>query len=227
LFGVPLFRVFEFYSKILYPPDADETAMRHSKARERIIQTTEAMFSEVGYGGLNVNHVAEKAGVSIGTLYYHFPDGKVSILMAMREQISARYEEAFMERLGEGFVDDVSSFDEGLDRLLDVLINVHMENRLVLAAIESEVWGNLGLYDSLAEGIDVVSLMVQDAEPVLGVLSALLDRYPVEGLVLGDGVHFFKVMDMLIHRYVYLESTFGTREEFKRLVKKITYALLV
>lgn len=201
--------------------------MRHSKARERIIQTTEAMFSEVGYGGLNVNQVAEKAGVSIGTLYYHFPDGKVSILMAMREQIAARYHETFVERLGEGFIEEVSSFNEGLDRLFDVLIDVHRENRLVLAAIESEVWGNLGLYDSLAEGIDVVSLMVQDAEPVLGVLSALFDRYPVEGLTLGDGVHVFKVIDMLIHRYVYLESTFGTREEFKRLVKKITYALLV
>ena len=200
--------------------------MRHSKARERIIEATEVMFGEVGYGGLNVNHVAEKAGVSIGTLYYHFPDGKVSILMAMREQITARYEKAFMKKLGEGFIDGVSSFDEALDRLLDVLIDVHIENRLVLAAIESEVWGNLGLYDSLAEEVDVGSLMLQDAKPVLNILEELQGRYSVERATLGDGIMVFKIMDMLIHRYVYLESTFGSRAEFKQLVKKIVYALL-
>ena len=201
--------------------------MRQSKAKERILEVAETMFSEVGYGGLNVNHVAKKANVSIGTLYYHFPDGKVSILVAMREQISAGYEKGFIDRLGGSFFDNVSSFDEGLDGLLDVLIDIHSENRLVLAAIESEIWGNLGLYDSVVESVDVSDLMTHDAKPVLGVLRELLYRYPVDGLSLSSGVLVFKVMDLLIHRFVYLESTFGSREAFKQLVKKVTYSFMV
>jgi hypothetical protein len=58
-------------------------------------------------------------------------------------------------------------------------------------------------------------------------LRELLYRYPGDGLSLSNGVLVFKVMDLLIHRFVYLESTFGSKEEFKQLVKKVTYSLMV
>ncbi len=199
--------------------------MRHSKARERILETALAMFGDVGYAALNVNDVARAADVSIGTLYYHFPEGKVSILLEMRKRIASEYESVFRERLGEGFVDGVSSFDEGLDQLLDVLIDVHREQRLVLAAMESEVLGSLGVYDRLAEGVDVGALMAEDAVPVLGVLEALLARYPVEGVSLVDGVRLCKVFDILIHKYVYVEKIYGTKQEFKQIMKKILNSL--
>ena len=200
--------------------------MRESKAKKKILEVSEKMFSKVGYGGLNVNNVAEEAGVSIGTLYYHFPEGKVSILLEMRRQISSRYEVVLRERIGEGFVDRVSSFDEGLDGLFDVLIGVHREGRLVLAAWESLVLGNLGVYDALAGEVDVDGLMEEDARVVLGVLGALLERFPVPGLSLDNGVRVTKIMDLLIHRFVYVESLFGTEQKFKQILKKITYSLL-
>ena len=200
--------------------------MRRSKAKDRILEAAEKMFPDVGYGGLNVNHVAEKAGVSIGTLYYHFPDGKVSILMEMRKQVSDRYELALRERIGEGFIDGVTSFDDGLEALLDVLIGVHREGRLVLAAMESTVLGNLGVYDELTDSVDVDGLMEEDARVVLGILGALLDRFPVQGLSLEKGVRATKVMDLLIHRFVYVESLFGSEREFKEIIKSIIYALM-
>lgn len=62
--------------------------------------------------------------------------------------------------------------------------------------------GNLGVYDLMAERVDVGALMSEDAVPVLGVLEALLTRYPVEGVSLVYGVMLCKVIDVLIHRYV-------------------------
>ena len=200
--------------------------MRQSKAKNRILEAAEKMFPDVGYGGLNVNHVAEKAGVSIGTLYYHFPDGKVSILLEMRKQISDRYEAALKERLGEGFIDRATSFDDGLDALLDVLISVHREGRLVLAAMESMVLGNLGAYDELAGSVDVDSLMEEDARLVLGVLGDLLERFPVSGLSLDNGVRVTKIMDTLIHHFVYVESLWGSEGEFKEIIGKLIHSLL-
>ncbi len=200
--------------------------MRRSKAKEQIIETARAMFGDVGYTGLNVNTVAEVAGVSIGTLYYHFPEGKASILLEMRTMISSEYEKTFRERLGEDFIDGVSSFDDGLDRLFDVLIGLHREQRLVLAAMESEVLGNLAEYDRLAAGVDVGGLMTEDSKTVLEILKVLLDRYPVENLSLDNGVRACKVLDLLIHRYVYMEYLFGTEQEFKEMMASLVPCLI-
>ena len=200
--------------------------MRVSKAKQKILQVAETILPKVGYSGLNVNAVAEKAGVSIGTLYYHFPEGKISIIMEMRKQISSRYMNTLKEQIEERFADGVSSFDDGLDKLLDILIDLHRNDRMVIAAMESMVLGNLGAYDELATEIDVDTLMQEDAKIILSTLGTLLERFPVEGVSLEKSFRITKIMDILIHRFVYAEPVFGSEQEFKQNIRKIVYALL-
>ena len=201
--------------------------MRESKAKKRILEVADEMFRLVGYSNLNVNEIAHEAGVSIGTLYYHFPEGKMSILMEIREQIAVIYEKKFAERLDSERLQETESLDEGLELLLDNLIDIHREERLVLAAIESEVLSNLASYDQVAESVEVEDLMESDARPVIGVLEALLRRHPEEGLSIDSrGARVNKVIDVLIHRYVYVESMFGSQREFIDMMIRIVRALL-
>ncbi len=201
--------------------------MRESKAKKKILQVADEMFKQVGYANLNVNEIAREAGVSIGTLYYHFPEGKLSILMEIRSRIFDHYEKVFAERLDTERIDEASSFDEGLEWLLETLIGVHREERLVLAAMDSEVLSNLASYDKVAESIVVEELMESDARPVVGVLEALLSRHPDEGLTLkGREAKVNKVVDILIHRFVYVESMFGSEREFIDMMIRIMRALL-
>jgi AcrR family transcriptional regulator len=177
--------------------------MRESKARKRILEVADGMFKEVGYANLNVNEIAHEAEVSIGTLYYHFPEGKTSILMDIRRQISDQYTKNFAERFDLERFQEAKSFDEGLRLFLEGLIDIHREDRLVLAAMESRVLSNLASYDQVAESVDVGGLMESDARPVIGVLEALLKSHPEDGLSLdGKGVKISKVVDLLIHRFV-------------------------
>ena len=88
--------------------------MRESKAKKKILQVADEMFKRVGYANLNVNEIAHEAKVSIGTLYYHFPEGKTSILMEIRGQIADRYEKKFAERLGSERLQETASLDEGV-----------------------------------------------------------------------------------------------------------------
>jgi len=201
--------------------------MRESKAQKRILETAEAMFKELGYASLNVNDVAHRANVSIGTLYYHFPNGKQSILMEIRRQTAEHYERRFAERLDTKRLLETASFDEGLKLLLKTLIDIHREQRLILAATEVEVLSNLTTYSRLAESVDMRSLMESDARPVTEVLQALLDRHPEENLTLGGReATLNKVLDVLIHRFVYVEPLFGSEREFIDVLAKITRALL-
>lgn len=201
--------------------------MRESKARKRILEVAGEMFGRVGYGSINVNEIAHEAGVSIGTLYYHFPEGKLSILMEIRRQVADQYGRSFEERLDLGRIMEAASFDEGLGLLLEGLIEIHRESRLVLAAMDSEVLSNLASYDGVVRSVSVGELMESDARPVIGVLEALLERHPGEGLSLdGRGARVSKVVDVLIHRFVYVESMFGSEGEFVEMLVRIVRALL-
>ena len=201
--------------------------MRESKAKKKILQVANEMFRRVGYADLNVNEIAHEAGVSIGTLYYHFPDGKTSILMEIRSQIFDHYEKKFAEKIDPEHLQETASFNEGLELLLESLIDIHREERLVLAAMEIEVLSNLASYDQVAESIVVEDLMESDARPVIGVLEALLGKHPEEDLTLnGREAKVNKVIDVLIHRFVYIESIFGSEREFLDMMIKIVRALL-
>ena len=201
--------------------------MRESKAKKKILRTADEMFKRVGYASLNVNEIAHEAGVSIGTLYYHFPKGKLSILMEIRRRVADQYERSFEERLDLGRIMEAASFDEGLGQLLKGLIEIHRESRLVLAAMDSEVLSNLASYDGVVRSVSVGELMESDARPVIGVLEALLERHPGEGLNLdGRGARVSKVVDVLIHRFVYVESMFGSEGEFVEMMIRIVRALL-
>jgi AcrR family transcriptional regulator len=201
--------------------------MRESKARRRILEVAEAMFKRVGYSDLNVNEIAREAGVSVGTLYYHFPQGKTSILLEVRGRIADHYEGILTERLDRESLRGAASFDEGLRMLLELLIDIHRDERLVLAAMESEVLSNLASYDKVAESLSMGELMESDAKPVIGVMEMLLEEHPGEGLSInGRGGRVNKIMDVLIHRYVYVEYLFGSQEEFLDMMVRIVRALL-
>jgi AcrR family transcriptional regulator len=201
--------------------------MRESKAKKKILQVADEMFKRVGYANLNVNEIAHEAGVSIGTLYYHFPKGKISILMETSRRMADEYKKRFSEKLDAERLDEAASFNEGLEWLLETLIGIHREERLVLAAMDSEVLSNLASYDQVAESIVVEDLMESDARPVVGVLEVLLSRHPEEGLALdGREARVNKVVDVLIHRFVYVESMFGSEREFIDMMVKIVRALL-
>ena len=201
--------------------------MRESKARKRILETADEMFRRVGYANLNVNEIAHDAGVSVGTLYYHFPEGKLSILMEIRRRIADHYVKRFTERLGPERLGATSSLDEGLILLFETLIDIHRGERLVLAAMESEVLSNLAAYDQVAESVPVEDMMKSDAEPVTNVLETLLETHPREGLSLvGREARVNKVIDVLMHRFVYSEAAFGSEEEFTEMMIRILRALL-
>jgi len=107
------------------------------------------------------------------------------------------------------------------------LIEIHRGERLVLAAMDSEVLSNLISYDQVAESVEVKDLMESDARQVTGVLQTLLKMYPEEGLTVeGRGALVNKVIDVLIHRFVYMESTFGSEGEFVDALIRMIRALL-
>ena len=73
---------------------------RQKRSREmvsRLLDATAATIAERGLVDATTNHIAERAGVSIGSLYQYFPD-KESLVEALLERMAAEVSQRFRRR---------------------------------------------------------------------------------------------------------------------------------
>jgi AcrR family transcriptional regulator len=78
--------------------------------RSTILNKAEALLGEQGYLGLSMGGLAGAIGLSVGTLYYHFPGGKEALTLAVAERS--------LERLGSGLAEALVS-ESGLNARLE------------------------------------------------------------------------------------------------------------
>ena len=103
---------------------------RKMPLQERSKQTVAALlaaaaqvFADMGYANTSTNHIAERAGVSIGSLYQYFPS-KDAILVALAEQ---HVENAFAAVLEEVRQKRDAPARELLRALVDALLRAHLK----------------------------------------------------------------------------------------------------
>ena len=107
-----------------------DTSMRRTPQQTRsqqrvdlILNISADLFAEIGYESVTTNAIAERAGISIGSLYRYFPD-KDAILHALS---SRHYEQVRM------LFDEVCTKDAVylplavlIDRLIDAFVELHV-----------------------------------------------------------------------------------------------------
>jgi AcrR family transcriptional regulator len=74
-------------------PRKQPTQQRSIAMVNAILEACARILEERGYSGMSTNNVAERAGVSIGSLYQYFP-GKEALLVALRDRHAAQMGEA-------------------------------------------------------------------------------------------------------------------------------------
>ena len=202
--------------------------MRKSKAKQSIVKTAQKLIDKKGYSKLNVNEVAYVAKVSVGTLYYHFPKGKVDILAEIMSHKTAGYVEAFNQQIGtEGLLEKGMSLEDSLRWILKKVIEFRREDRQFLSAIQSEMFSNpedymelLNKYqdtEGLRQAIGILSeVMMKTAGsevPDLSKARAIQDRIQ-------------RVVGLLMTYQIIFPGYFGSDDEFVDLALKLFLELM-
>ena len=96
---------------------------RSQQTVDLILDTAADLFVAVGYDNATTNAIAEKAGISIGSLYRYYPD-KESILRSLAERYYAQEGQIF-ENI---FNEDLKYLPPAiiLDRIFDPLLQLHL-----------------------------------------------------------------------------------------------------
>ena len=77
------------------------TQQRSHATIEVVLEAAAQLLESAGEAGFNTNALAERAGVSVGTLYRYFPN-KQAILAALGRRDAAGIEQAMREHISSG-----------------------------------------------------------------------------------------------------------------------------
>nr|WP_278265374.1 TetR/AcrR family transcriptional regulator [Nocardia sp. AG03] len=107
-----------------FKPRKQPKQRRAAETREWILTAAAQVFAEHGYGAGTTNRIAERAGVSIGSLYQYFPN-KDAILRALMDGHIDAGTRLLGERLADGLPD---SLDDILRLFVRATIDNHRDN---------------------------------------------------------------------------------------------------
>lgn len=99
---------------------------------EAILDATVQLLDTGTVGSISTNHIAERAGVSIGTLYQYFPN-KTSVLVAVSDRRRQATKKEVIDQLAKV---DAETLDETSRQIIRILIktfsNSHRERQLTI-----------------------------------------------------------------------------------------------
>ncbi len=146
---------------------------RKKPVQQRSKDTTDALLTATlqvllkeGYASLTTTRIAERAGVSVGTLYQYYPD-RLSLVAALKR----RYFGAMLTAMHDAVPDDADeSLEEVLRLTLGALLRVKRENidlAKALRAPMAELDGSGFVRDTLAEFVATIAPRIVRAAPAV------------------------------------------------------------
>ena len=99
------------------------TQARSRMMVETILASTAEVLVKQGYAGTNTNLVAQRAGVSVGSVYQYFPN-KDSLIAALHERHAQATNRVILEVARQG---EVSSLPAHLRVLVRALLHLHQQ----------------------------------------------------------------------------------------------------
>ncbi|MFF5259346.1 TetR/AcrR family transcriptional regulator [Actinomadura viridis] len=167
-----------------------------STPRERILQATLRLIGEQGIGAVTNRAVARAAGVSLGSLTYHFPSQSDLLREALRDFVDteiaritaygARLREVDPDQAADQAADEVekavAGFAHGPEQIANLELHLHAARD---PALHETSVRSVEAYDRLATAV-LTALGIPDAERHAPAVVAMLYGLAVRRLATGD-----------------------------------------
>ncbi len=182
---------------------------------ERLLDATATTLAERGLDNTTTNHIAEQAGVSIGSLYQYFPD-KQALIEALLERMGREIGQGFRRRAEHVDINSLALRDVAT---LAIAYGMHMMKTDPLIGEMVRNWNRLPVH-KLLDPIEHLFLVM--AQPYF---LRNYEDYPVQNLeaklyVLINSTIFTSI------RYLHQQNTMLREEHLVRTLADMIVALL-
>jgi AcrR family transcriptional regulator len=118
-----------------FAPKKRPAQERSRQTFDALVEACTGLLPERGYAGTTTNHIAERAGVSVASLYEFFP-GKDAIVAQVAERMVARV----LARLGEGLPRVLEApEDEGVRLWIELIYKTVAREKALVAVFQREI----------------------------------------------------------------------------------------
>ena len=142
------------------PPPRVRRAERGEATRAALLDAARELFSERGYSAVGTNEIVERAGVTRGALYHHFPDKK-DLLRAVYEEVEQQLVGSTARELS-AIEDPVERLRAGVATFLDMCVDPSLRQIGLVdapAVLGWQEWREIGSRYALG----LVTVALQDA----------------------------------------------------------------
>ncbi len=138
---------------------------RSIEKKNRIIEASYALFSEVGYYGTNTAEIAKKAGVSTGIVYGYFQDKRDILISVLEIYIEKAFEPVLK------IFDKISlplDLEKIVPNILDATIKTHKKNGKMHEALHSLTHNDEGVNNEFILLEDNITVKIAEKFSSLG-----------------------------------------------------------
>ena len=186
--------------------------MNQVEGKDKILRVAKELIEKKGYSAISSRRIAREAKMSVGTLYHHFPKGKLSILY----EIILSYRNEFKENFDISKIEQLNDPEMAKDYLAK-LIDRQRQFAPLIKGFEIEFLTNKSVLK------DFDDLMKSEKDHFNG--SFLMNIFLKANPNIKEPEKFFfivgKIFTSLIHTHVILENFYGTDEEFVEILYKM------
>ncbi len=179
-----------------------------SSTKEKILDITEKLIESKGYVNVSARNIAQKAGISVGTLYHHFPRGKMEIILVIGEKYS--------EELGMSeFLDDPNADPRVW---LRKNLELNQKKKAFITAMEIE---------AMSRPDEIQALINENIQKRKQTQKSLIQAYQMMEKFAGKKISIEKaqlmqkVLKAIMRRHIVFGNLFGSDDEFIDLFLKI------
>lgn len=190
--------------------------MPNIETKERILKAAKKLIVKNGYSAVSSRKIAKESKISVGTLFYHFPNGKLSILY----EIILAYGNKFIESFDISQVGELNNPEVGKAYLFKYLER-HRQFAPLINGFEIELLTNKNALKDLEK-------MMQSEKNRLDTFlkSIFLKFYPNVKEPEKTFNIVGRICTSLIHTHIILDNFYGTDEEFVDILYRMLIGLL-
>lgn len=118
-------------------PRREPRQRRSREMYDAILEATAQLFIAKGYAETTTNHIAERAGISIGSLYQYFPN-KEAIAVELLQRHIVGAPEVTMSRVA-GSMKDLHGSRQIVRSFIEAALDHHADNPTLHKVLEEEV----------------------------------------------------------------------------------------